>query len=286
MNDKTLSTNELIDALENAGRTPDLDLIRTCVARVAELEPALLDLLRTTPEERYDDMEDEMNDPRIYSDVHAGYLLITARSLAALPIFGEIFRDEERQDLFEWFAPELHHYGSAALPVFTELLLDEAGYLYGRSWAAAILRKIAQLEPEQRTAVIATLHQLLPPVPPGKVEARDEMWTWAVLELGKLGDKTHLEQIEALFAAGAIDTWIIGEYEDYLELLEEDPGDMSPSYDIIEIYTELHDEAASEAEVRAEWARRNEAKTVLPARQKQNRGRVAGHTGQAGRARR
>ncbi len=70
------------------------------------------------------------------------------------------------------------------------------------------------------------------------------MWTWAALELAHLGDKTRLEQIEALFAANAIETWIIGEYEDYLELLEEEPENLPRPYDIIQTYTGLHKQAA------------------------------------------
>ena len=259
MSDNTFSTDELIDALENAGRTPDLDLIRTCLAHHEELEPALLDLLRTAPEERYD-MADEMDDPRGYSDIHAGNLLIAARSLAALPIFGDIFRDEEREHLLEWFDTELPHYGAAALPVFTELVLDEAANENGRTAATGVLSMIARKEPEHRTAVINTLHQLLPPLPEGDepivgADDPDELWTWAVLELAHLGDKTRLEQIEALFAANAIETWIIGEYEDYLELLEEEPEDLPRPYDIIQTYTGLHKQAAWEAENAAARAR-------------------------------
>lgn len=270
MNDNPLSADELIHALEQAGRAPDLDLIHTCLARVAELEPALLDLLRVASEERYDDLDEIEDDPRGYSDIHAGYLLLAARSLAALPLFGQIFRDAEREHLLDWFDTELDHYGAAARPVFTELILDETVYPFGRAAAAGVLSRIAQKEPEQRTAVIETLHQVLPPVPEADdfsfEGAVDEVWTWAALELGKLGDRSHLEQIKALYAADAFETWILGDYEEYLELLEE-PKDVPPPFDITEIYTRLQNEAAWQAEMAAERASRSAANANFLSRQ-------------------
>lgn len=275
MDGKSLSTNELINALENAGRTPELDLIRTCLARVAELEPALLDLLRTAPEKRYD--LDEPDDPRGYSDIHAGNLLIAARAPAALPIFGDIFRDEPREHLIEWFGESLHHYGSAALPVFTELLLDTTAFKYGRSFAAAIIRKIAQLEPEQRTAVTATLHQLLPPAdePLPDEAAYDEMWSWAVLELGKLGDTARLEPIKALFDADLIDTWLIGDYGDYLQFVAEEPKRLPEPYDIIQSYRALHEQAAQEAKAKLRWAKQQAKEEALAAAREKREAREA-----------
>jgi len=271
MNDNPLSADELIYALEQAGRAPDLELIRTCLDRYEELEPALLDLLRVAPEERYSDLDEMEDDPRGYSDIHAGYLLIAARSLAALPLFGQIFRDEEREHLLEWFDTELDHYGAAARPVFAELILDETVYTFGRAAASGVLSQIAQREPDQRTAVIEALYQVLPPVPEADdfsfEGTADEVWTWAALELGKLGDRSHLEQIKALYEADAFQTWILGDYEEYLELLEEGPDGVSQPFDIIGIYTRLHKEAAWQAEAANERANQKAADGRFLARQ-------------------
>jgi hypothetical protein len=265
MNYETLPANELIDALEHAGRTPDLDLIRACLARSEALEPALLELLRVDPWQKYG-LEDD-TDLRAYDDVHAGHLLIAARSSAALSLFDEIFRDEEREHLIEWFGMKMHHYGPVALPLFANVMLDEAAFGFGRSTSAGILREIAQNEPEYRPVVIATLQKLLPPLPEGDEpiigdDEFDEMWTWAVLELSILGDEESQEQIEALFDADAIETWLIGDYDDYLLRLQEGPADLPDPYDIIQTYEELHLREAREAKLRATWARQEQERAA------------------------
>ncbi len=264
MNDETLSTNELIDALKQAGFTPDLDLIRACLAHSEALEPALLEMLLSDPWQKYG-LED-VTDPRAYEDIHAGHFLLAARSQAALPIFGEVFRDEEREDLIEWFGGAMHHYGSVALPVFTELMLDEAAFEYGRSTAAAILCDIAVNEPDYKPMVIASLQKLLPPLPEGDEPIVgdgefDEMWTWAVLELSRLGDKESQPQIEALYAANAIETWVIGDYDEYLRHLEE-PSDLPKPYDIIQTYEALQRREAKEAERKALWAKQEQERAA------------------------
>ena len=265
MNDKTLSINELIDALKHAGRTPDLDLIRACLARSEELEPALLELLRVDPWQKYD-LEDD-TDPRAYGDIHAGHLLIAARSQAALPLFIEIFRDEEREELIEWFGDKLHHYGSVALPFFANLMLEEGAFDYGRSVSTAILREIALNEPDYEPSVIASLQKLLPPLPEGDkpiigADQFDEMWTWAVLELSKLGDTTSQAQIEAVFAAGGIDTWVIGDYDAYLLRLQEEDASLPKPYDIIQTYEVLQQKEAREAELKVVWARQEQERAA------------------------
>jgi uncharacterized protein YecA (UPF0149 family) len=268
MNYKEFSKDELIQELEIAGRTPNLDLIRACLHRVDELESALLDLLRIDPWKEYA-IEDE-TDPLAYGDVHAGHLLIAVRSQAALPVIDKIFRDPDREHLIEWFGMKLHHYGSVALPLFTNLLLDEDAFSYGRSTAAAILTQIAYNEPEQTPLVVATLQKLLPPLPEGNApivgdDQFDEMWTWAILELSNLGDEESQAQIEALYAADAVESWIIGDYDDYMKRLQDKRTDLPDPYDIIQTYESLQHYAASEAEQAAKWEKVEQQKLRLEA---------------------
>ncbi|VAW43163.1 hypothetical protein MNBD_CHLOROFLEXI01-1654 [hydrothermal vent metagenome] len=266
MNYKTFYEDELIQELETAGRTPDLDLVRVCLDRVDELETALLGLLRIDPWVEYG-IEDE-TDPLAYGDVHAGHLLIAARSQAALPRFDEIFRDPEREHLIEWFGMKLHHYGSVALPFFANLLLDEDVFSYGRITSAIILSHIAYNEPEQTPFVTATLQKLLPPLPEGDTpiigdDEFDEMWTWAILELSNLGDEESQAQIEALYAADAVETWIIGDYDDYVTRLQNERADLPDPYDIIQTYESLHHRADLEAQREALWARQKQEKARI-----------------------
>ncbi len=65
-NYRSLSTGELIAALEQAGRYPDTDLLRACLVRRIELAPLLAPLFRDAIDDEWDDDED----PRWYRASH------------------------------------------------------------------------------------------------------------------------------------------------------------------------------------------------------------------------
>jgi hypothetical protein len=84
---QTYTTEELLAAIETAGRTPDLDLIHTILDRQADVTPGLLHMFHDALN---DDWEDE-DDPRWYRLVHAGMLLLAFREEAALPVFHDLY---------------------------------------------------------------------------------------------------------------------------------------------------------------------------------------------------
>ena len=93
----SLSADELLAALGQADRAVDLDLIRACLERRKELTPALLKALDDGPDLDWDD-----DDPRWFLEIHAGLLLCAYRQPAALPVFGRVLRDPERENMPEW----------------------------------------------------------------------------------------------------------------------------------------------------------------------------------------
>ena len=148
----SLPVDELLTALEQAGRTPDLDLVRACLERREELTPSLLEMLAGGVDEDW-----ELDDPRWYREVHAGLLLIAFREPAALPIFAEIFRDQERENLVEWFSTKLPTYGPAATQMVIDLLNDDSAYEFARFVSTEMLAAIAFHHPGERERVLEAL---------------------------------------------------------------------------------------------------------------------------------
>ena len=255
---RSLSADELLIALEQSGRTPDLDLIRACLERREELTPGLLEMLAGGVDEDWDP-----DDPRWYWEIHAGLLLIAFREPAALPIFAEIFRDEERENLIEWFSTELPAYGPAATQMVIDLLNDQDAYEFTRFVSTEMLAAIAFQHPGERERILEALRALLPPLgedgdlalPPGN--RRQDIWTWVASALADLRDTVSQPQVVALYKRGLIDDSVMGGLENYLAKFEPDahpPLAASYQYDILKTYEGLHQQAAWEAKWRAKAA--------------------------------
>ena len=255
---RSLSADELLIALEQSGRTPDLDLIRACLERREELTPGLLEMLAGGVDEDWDP-----DDPRWYWEIHAGLLLIAFREPAALPIFAEIFRDEARENLIEWFSTELPAYGPAATQMVIDLLNDQDAYEFTRFVSTEMLAAIAFQHPGERERILEALRALLPPLgedgdlalPPGN--RRQDIWTWVASALADLRDTVSQPQVVALYKRGLIDDSVMGGLENYLAKFEPDahpPLAASYQYDILKTYEGLHQQAAWEAKWRAKAA--------------------------------
>lgn len=259
-----LSTDELLDALKHAGRGPDPDLIRACLERREEITPASLEMLAEGPKYVYTD-EEEL--PNLYQDIHAGHLLLAFGELAALPIFGQAFRDRDREYLLDWFESKIPDaYGAAAVPMLLDLLQDTDAYPYLRAAATEMLSYIVQDHPEQRQKVVAAMRALLPPLDadgnlPSFLEY-EEIWTWAAVALADLEDEESIPLVQALYLTDMIDEGVIGNEQDYLNYFHR-PARKPPSFDILTVYERLHREAVREAKRRAREAKREQ--TVRPA---------------------
>lgn len=264
----SLSADELLTALEQAGRTPDLDLIRACLERREELTPGLLEMLVEGVDEGWDP-----DDPRCYREIHAGLLLITFREPAALPIIAEIFRDEKRENLIEWFSTQLPAYGPAATQMVIDLLQDDSAYDYARAAATEMLSAIALQHPGERERILEALRALLPPLEEDGTLALppdirfQEIWTWAASALADLQDTVSQPQIVALYKQGLIDGFVTGGLEDYLARFKPDarpPLAASYKYDILKTYKGLHQQAAWEAQWQAKAAQPAPASQPVP----------------------
>jgi uncharacterized protein YecA (UPF0149 family) len=260
----TLTADELLDALEHAGRGPDPDLIRACLERREEITPALLEMLAEGPKYVYTD-EEEL--PNLYQDIHAGHLLLAFGEPAALPVFARAFRDRDREYLLDWFESEIPDaYGAAAVPMLLDLLQDTDAYTYLRAAATEMLAYIVQDHPEQREQIVAALRALLPSLDadgnsPSDLEF-DEMWTWVATALADLKDEDSLPLVRALYRADMIDQEAVGNEQQYMAYFHR-AARKPPRFDILKVYERLHREVVREAKRRAREAKREQ--TVRPA---------------------
>ncbi len=250
------STDELLTALELAGRCPDLELIRACLERREELTPALLSMLTEGTDPTWDD-----DDPRHYCEIHAGLLLCAFREPAALPIFGQVFRDEARDNMPEWFHEGLSlSYGPSAVPMLLDLMSDMSIYQYPRTSAMGMLAIVARNHPEERERIVQALRAMLPllgddgDLPPGT--EYEELWTWIAHSLMELRDTDSQPHVLALYRTDVIDEWIMGDEQEYLDLFQQPVKKPSSAYDVMDTYEWLHSQAKQEAQWKAEAAER------------------------------
>ena len=238
------SPEHLLEALEQAGRTPDRALLEACLDRREALIHGLLEMLESGIEQGDDEEWDE-DDPRWYREVHAGLFLIAFREEKALPLFADIFRDEERDTLLEWFDSALVHYGPLAVDMLIDVVKDRKARSWGRIVAAGRLMDIARLHPDVRDRAVEVLRARLPRVdeegnfviPPLVDEDQVEFWTFVALDLAELKDTASQPQVEALYKADLIDEMVMGDVDDYLKILEEDRSHRVPRpFDLITYY--------------------------------------------------
>ena len=253
---RSFSANGLLTALELADRCPDLELIRACLDRREELTSGLLSMLAEGSDPAWGD-----EDPRHYRDVHAGLLLCAFREMSALPIFGQVFRDEARENVLEWFDQDLPAaYGPSAIPMLIEMMNDTDVYDYPRYSAMGMLATIAHNHPEEREGIVEALQAMLPPLtdddtlPPGT--GYSELWTWIAYSLMELRDTASQPQVLALYRAGMIDRWVMGNEQDYLSLFQRPVEKASRAYNVLNTYERLNRQAGQEVQWKAESAKR------------------------------
>jgi len=256
------STEALIRALEVAGGEPEPGLIEAIWGRRAEAEPLLLALFR---EAYHDNWVDD--DPRWYRFVHAGNFMRAWRNEDALPVFADLYMNDELQDWCEWFEEELAEYGPPAVPHFAPVLqLDTGGeWHYGQALASGILRKIAQHHPETREEVLGLLRAQLPTLDSiAQLTENDyqAIWTGVAADLAELHDEESQAQILALFDLELIDEQVF-DREWYLETIESKEGGKTASpFDIVAYYRNVYDEQQWFLAWRAAEARREAAQAA------------------------
>jgi hypothetical protein len=264
---EAVPTEMLIEALEVSGRYPVPELIRAIWEREDEARPLLLELFRQA---YHDDWSDE-DDPRWYRFVHAGKFLLAWREEAAIPIFADMYMDDEVVDMCEWFEKEPANFGPAAIPHFSRVAQMDTGgeWHYGRALSLGILTAIGLRHLESREEVLGQLRTFLPPlseIPRLADEDYDETWGVVASNLGTMRDEESRERVLALFEADMIDLSYI-DREDYLRQMNaREPAEPDPPYDLLEYYSNWYD-SHQRREKRLEAERRRQAKqpVVRPA---------------------
>lgn len=260
----------LSEMLEQAGRHPDPDLIRTCIRHQEELTPKLLDILlddvgEQTPEQRW-----EEDDPRQYRMIHAGLLLIHFREEDALPLLAEAFRNRKPGSFSDRFVNKLYLYGPPAVPALIDVLHDEEASVWGRIEAVGELSRIAWENPYSYERVVEALRDILPPLlddgspdVAGTVDQDDPiLWANVAYELARLEDEESRPQIESLFEHDLMDRAVFGDLDAYRRILRGEGESWTEfkhvSFDVIEHYEDQYRWAQEEAERRVEREREDE----------------------------
>jgi hypothetical protein len=234
------SPEELLAALEQAGRTPGKPLLYACLERSDEIAPLLLDWLAADLREDRDWPED---DPRWYRAVHAGNLLAAFRDERVLPLFAEVLRYSENENFLDWFDPAMAHLGPAGVETYLGVLRDPRAWVWGRIRASGTLADIARRHPDERERVVEALRARLPLVdaggrfvtPPPADDDHVELWTTVACNLAELRDRAGQPRVVALYRAGLIDEMVMGDEADYLAIFDEAPRPLEP-FDLIRYY--------------------------------------------------
>ncbi len=238
----TATADALLAALEQAGRTPDRALLEACLARRDDLVPGLMEWL-AIGNEQGDAEEWDDEDPRWYRDIHAGLLFIAFREEKALPLFADLFRDEDREHLRDWFGVPFRNYGPLAVDMLIDLLKDRKAPVGPRLGASEKLKDIALMHPETRDRIVEALRTRLPRVdddgnfviPPFDTDDQVELWSFVACALAELKDTASQAQGKALYKADMIDEMLMGDVNDYLAIFDQDPYIREP-FDLIEKY--------------------------------------------------
>ena len=223
---KSLSIDQLIEALDRSGREPPLALIKVCLARRLELRGRLVEAFA----EAIDDDWDDPDDVRWYRSVHFGRLLIAFRERAALSTFARIYSDTfTYESLIEWFEEDPAYYGPAAIDTFAEVVrqqdkqIQDEEWDYGRDMSIGVLEQIALQYPATRQDILTLLRAMIPELSAdGSLDwdeeelGIDEMWSSIVSTLAMLRDTDSYDRALALFDADFIDETMISR-DEFLE---------------------------------------------------------------------
>lgn len=206
MNYKKASSTELVDALYEQERHPDLKLIQALLKRGDEIVPDLIEIV-----------ECDTGWPR----THAALLLCELRTEAALPALQRAISAPRGRDLADWLADNaLEKFGSAALDMLEAVAADKTVDWYPRAVACRVMRTIALRHRATYDRITAFLRGLLPDPSldwqayesyEALKEAVDDpqVWTSVVGRLCDLRDPEAYDPIGQLFEAGLVDEMVI-----------------------------------------------------------------------------
>ena len=225
MNNEKASSMELIDALREQERHPDLKLIQELLKRGDEIVPGLIEIVKSD---------------RGWPLIHAALLLCELRAESALPALQRAMSAPWGHDLADWLCDDaLEKFGPVALDMLETVAADRTVEWYPRAVACRVMRNIAFRHRGTYDRVTAFLRGLLPD-PRLDWQAYEsyealkkavddpQVWTSVVGRLCELRDPEAYDLIGQLFKAGLVDEMVMGP-ESYRQVYQKSglPSDFS-----------------------------------------------------------
>ena len=212
MTDLILDEQELTAALQNAGRSPDPDLLKAILENKKQTKPILLKLFQPLFSRNLNQLP--VDDPERQLGVVVGRLLIEMRATEAIPMIGEHYRQVWGDDVtVDGLDREPAAFGPISIPVFAAIVqMNTLGKWHsGKASAITILTDIALMHPETSPQIKSNLRAALPPLNSnGGISApKDEMWGNIAIALAKLQDKASHKQVLAMIRQGVTDPAVI-----------------------------------------------------------------------------
>jgi len=185
---------------------PDPTVLEDILALGGEAVPALDELL--TPEWVAATVEDAQADAIVY---YAIKLLGALRDAVALPILIRLLHRADDEAL-ESMTDALRVMGPAAIPALAEAAGDETMTPFARNAALGAVHDIAGDHPEVRDQALGSLRSILARYVEQAEPLTDpqaEVASWLIADLSDMADPDSRPLIEAAFAQGWVDTFIV-----------------------------------------------------------------------------
>lgn len=157
-----------------------------------------------------------------YARGHALVLLSSWGDTETLTLLGEILvrHDDTLEPLYDLLDDTIPAYGSQAIPMLGQVLLDVTAPRASRIAVCSTLSLIAHLHPLTRRTVTRMLRGTLPD-PASDQHYDPELWSWVVVSLTELRSHTLRKHIDQLFRNGMLDPGICGRPDDVRKALSD-----------------------------------------------------------------
>ena len=204
-----LDQGALFESLCSAGRTPQNSLIESIIANEHQYKPLLVRFFKQILEVELNILN--IGDPKRYTGILIGRILIQLNAIEAIPIIGELYRKTWGEDVtVDGLDRDPAAFGERAIPIFGSLVQMNTlnKWHNGKASAITILTDIALWNEAAKGEVQRILRAELPSLNAnGGISApKDEMWGDIALALGKLQDKPSYKTILAMIRQGVVDS--------------------------------------------------------------------------------
>ena len=211
----TISTEQLIHQITQAGSTISPTLIDAIQLRKGEVTPHLHRLLAKPLLPSAHELEE-------YARCHALIFLSSWQDTHTLSIISDILRrpHDNLYMIYEYLEHTLPAFGSHAIDSLASVLYDANAPRSSRIAACTTLSVIANLNPLTTRIITKVLRDSLPQ-PTHTTPEDHELWSWVVVTLAELRSKAAQPQVNQLYQAGLLDPSICGRPDEFARALNE-----------------------------------------------------------------